>query len=350
MSSSNFADFLQRTRPRVEARLERILEDETARVEREAPELAAVVREVRSLTARGGKRLRAALVLLGYQVAARTEADEAVLPAAAAMELLQTYFLIHDDLMDDDPIRRGGPSVHVALRETYGALGDAGAILAGDYAVSLAQRVVLECALPAEQLLAGARRFAALQIDVVLGQCLDMLAEGAPGGLGRLVDRTHVWKTAAYTTTGPLLLGAALGGASEDLLERLRAYGDPLGIAFQLRDDWLGTFGDPGDTGKSNESDLKQGKKTAVLATLDEPAHADALGAFLAGGAGRARESGEIEAMQARLHETHASERVTEAVLAESERARAALAQLPLERRSAAWLEELIGLVAERSA
>lgn len=350
-----FADFLQTVQARVEADLEARLSAEGQRVERDAPELAPLVAQVRDLTARGGKRLRAALVLLGYRLAAGSDSDDAALPAAAAMELLQSYFLIHDDWMDDDPVRRGGPSVHVALRARYGSdkLGDSGAILAGDYAVSLAQQALLECPVPGAALLASARAFAQLQRDVVLGQGLDVLVDSPLGerGLSRLMARTHLWKTAAYTTTGPLLVGALLGGASEELQRGLRAYGDPLGIAFQLRDDWLGTFGDPADTGKSNQSDLLQGKKTAVLAALeDDESHGATLTEFLRGGAGRERSEHEVAAMRARLEAGNVSTRVVATIAAESARARAALGTFVLSTSTRSWLEELIVLVAERRA
>lgn len=350
-----FADFLKDAQSRVEGDLEIRLHAEESRVKRDAAELVPLIAQVRELTARGGKRLRAALVLLGYRLAARTADDSVAMPAAAAMELLQTYFLVHDDWMDDDPIRRGGPSVHVALRERYGSdkLGDSGAILAGDYAVSLAQEALLACDVPATALLAAARAFAELQRDVVLGQGLDVLVDSPTGdhGLTRLMARTHLWKTAAYTTTGPLLVGARLGGASESVQNALRAYGDPLGIAFQLRDDWLGTFGNPEITGKSTESDLRQGKKTAVLAALeDDVVHTEALHEFLREGAGRTRDEAEIASMQARLAAANVSARVGDAIGVETERARRALDPLELPAEMRGWFEELIHLVAERGA
>lgn len=351
MRPSNFADFLKRVQPRVEADLDTFLAHEVARVERDAPEIAPLAQQVRELTGRGGKRLRAALVLLGYRVATGEADDAPALAAASAMELLQTYFLIHDDWMDDDPVRRGGPSVHMGLRAVYGSktLGDSGAILAGDYAMSLAQRALLSCNVAPVRLLEAARSFATMQVDVVLGQGLDVLVD-RPQALTRLMERTHLWKTAAYTTTGPLLLGACLGGASAPLLAALRDYGDPLGVAFQLRDDWLGSFGDPAHTGKSTESDLQQGKKTAVLTALDgEPQHAAALAAFLEGGAGRTRDAAEIGAMRMRLQQAGVEQRVTEAIARSSAQARAAIPALSA-GDTGAWFEQLIELVAERRA
>ncbi len=351
MAPTTFADFLQRVQPLVETELESLLQAERARANREAPEVAPLVEQVHALSCRGGKRLRAALVLLGYRVGTRSVADAPALAAAAAMELLQTYLLIHDDWMDDDSVRRGGPAVHVALRDVYGSksLGDSGAILAGDYAAALAQRALLTCDVEPARLLAAARAFSSLQIDVVLGQGLDVLIS-RPLALTPLMQRTHLWKTAAYTTTGPLLVGACLGGASSAQLAALRAFGDPLGVAFQLRDDWLGTFGDPEQTGKSNSSDLRQGKKTAVLAALDDdPVHAGALAAFLDGGSARERDDAELRDMRERLRSAGVEARVSAAVAADGARARAAIPALEA-GELAVWFEQLIELVAERRA
>lgn len=349
-----FAEYLARTAEVVQRELQVLFEAEAERIAARTPELTPMFKQVRELTERGGKRLRAALVLLGYRVVAGDVDPVAALPAAAAMELLQTYFLVHDDWMDDDPVRRGGPSVHVALRDTYGSrrVGDAGAILAGDYAVSLAQQVLLRSPVGAAERLAAATEFAALQRDVVLGQCLDVLVSEAgdrPGALTDLMQRTHLLKTAAYTTTGPLLIGAALAGGRGSQLDALRAFGDPLGVAFQLRDDWLGTFGDPALTGKSIDSDLREGKKTAVLSALDrDPSQHGALRAFVGGGAGRARSDAEIADMRRRLEQSGASAALAHAVEEENGKAGVALRALGLPADVEALFRGMMTLIAER--
>lgn len=239
--------------------------------------LEAIRAAVVSLVERGGKRVRAALVALGYSGSSGAPLDdalEATLGAQIAMELLQAYLLIHDDWIDQDDVRRGGPTAHVALAAAYGtkALGDACAVLAGDYASSLAQRAFLECHVPPERLVVAARAFAKMQERVVLGQGMDVLAvlRQEPLGERAAVEAVHEYKTASYTVTGPLVVGAALAGAEDSLLEQLSAFGRLAGIAFQLRDDLLGTFGDAAVTGKEALSDLRHGKRTALLAELPQ--------------------------------------------------------------------------------
>lgn len=346
---SEFVDFLAEVQDRVGGELTALLDAEMSRVSREAPELRALIGAVRDLTERGGKRVRAALVLLGHQAVSPVSDRAVALPAACAMELLQTYLLIHDDLIDRDDVRRGGPAVHAAMASHYQSreLGDQAAILAGDYAASLAQEALLRCPVPADALRAAFSTFATLQKDVVLGQCLDVLVEAPEGPLAPLVQRTHLWKTAAYTTTGPLCIGAALGGADARMLAALRAFGDPLGVAFQLRDDWLGTFGDPERTGKPNDSDLQQGKKTGVLAALEHE-HAAALREYFAGGPRRVRGDDEVLAMRRRLEHAGAREALREAIERENAAAREALRRLELTPQTMRLFEGAMELIAER--
>jgi geranylgeranyl diphosphate synthase type I len=179
------------------------------------------------------------------------------------IELLQVYLLIHDDWMDDDDVRRGGPSVHASLRERLGdrALGDAAAILAGDLASAYAQEALFETRLAPENVLRAGRAYARIQEEVVLGQLADLRPSAS-------IELVHALKTASYTVTGPLAVGACLAGATDAQLVELARFGRPLGIAFQLRDDLLGVFGDPSATGKPIYGDLRQGKRTALVAEM----------------------------------------------------------------------------------
>src|SRR5262249_23537715 len=157
----------------------------------------------------------------------------------AALEILHAYLLVHDDWMDQDEVRRGGPSVHVMLRRAVSddRLGDAAAILAGDFGSAMAQRLLLQVEAPAAHLAEAAKVFARIQEDVVLGQTLDLLDPSCD------VETKHDLKTGSYTVRGPLALGAALAGASDERRAALERFGAPLGVAFQLRDDLLGVFG-----------------------------------------------------------------------------------------------------------
>lgn len=223
---------------------------------------ALLLDQVRGLTLRAGKRLRSALLVHGAALFdAEALGREQVLDAAGALELLQTYFLIHDDIMDGDELRRGGPSAHVALaRQTGDArLGESLGILAGDMASALASVLLLQMRTSAEQARLVAEIFAAMHLDVVNGQTLDLLGK-APA------EQVAAHKTASYTTVGPVAVGAVLGGADQEEVARLGALALPLGVAFQYRDDLLDAFGDSRTTGKPTGSDIRSGKQTFLAA------------------------------------------------------------------------------------
>lgn len=280
-SLGSFEALLASVRARVDERLRQWLLPRVTAANEVSAEVGMVADAVFQLTSRGGKRMRAALVAVGYEAAAGGRADESWTVcehAMMAIELLQTYLLIHDDWMDDDDIRRGGPAVHVSLRECLGStsLGDAAAILAGDLASAYAQQVLLETPLAPERVLSAGATFARIQAEVVTGQ----LAEMTTASVMRAepsVEVIHALKTASYTVTGPLLLGASLAGGGDLRRTHLERFGRPLGIAFQLRDDLLGVFGDPAATGKPVWNDIRQGKRTALVSELRGDPRADEL-------------------------------------------------------------------------
>lgn len=221
----------------------------------------------RELTMRPAKRVRPALVAAAYEVCGGAGGPSAIAPALVAFELLQSSLLIHDDLIDGDAVRRGGPSVHVMLRGrlSHDAEGMAGAVLAGDHVGAEAFVAMSELSLPAERVVAALRELSSVFSAVLLGQVLDM------GPLARNlaeVERVHERKTATYTTSGPIALGARLAGASPELLAALDAFARPLGVAFQLEDDLLGVFSSSDRTGKTRGADIAAGKHTALVAEL----------------------------------------------------------------------------------
>lgn len=266
--------FVDELKARVDADLEAFFTKETER----ALELsgdATLVHELRELTMRGGKRLRPAVLYAAFRALDDAGTIATVLPACTALELLQSYLLVHDDWMDGDDVRRGGPSVHASLRKKAGDahLGDALAILAGDLGCAYAWERFLDTDAAAERRVAALRVFAAIQREVVLGQELDV--KGSPD-----VTRMQQLKTGSYTVAGPIRLGALLGGAKEGdaAWKALDAFAMPLGEAFQIRDDLLGTFGDPEKTGKSAGNDLRAGKRTALVRAAEERLDFHALG------------------------------------------------------------------------
>jgi geranylgeranyl diphosphate synthase, type I len=235
--------------------------------------LAPLTAELRAFMA-GGKRIRPALLLLGFEAAGGRQLH-AVEGPALALELLHTCALLHDDVIDQAPRRRGRPSVHHAFATRHRsehwrgdpeAYGRAIAILLGDLAFVQADALFLSGQVPDHVLLAAFRRFTVLREEVMVGQALDLHAATAGTTDRGLSLQIATLKSGRYSVARPLELGALLAGADPELLAGLHAFGDPLGRAFQLADDLLGVFGDTATTGKSVSSDLAEGKRTLLIA------------------------------------------------------------------------------------
>ncbi len=256
-----FVALLKTIQPDIESRLTGFLDARVEGTRSLGPEVLALASEIRRLALRGGKRLRPALVVAGFRTVSSTLDLEPALDAGVALELLHTYFLIHDDWMDGDRVRRGGPAVHVALAARFRSehKGNASAILAGDYSLALACDALSRVEVQPARLRDAFSAFAEMQLAAVAGQQLDMVGDG------RDVELGYALKTGSYTVEGPLRLGALLAGAKPSVLETLSRYARPAGIAFQLRDDLLSLFGDPAQTGKPLASDLTSGKRTLLL-------------------------------------------------------------------------------------
>ncbi|MEX0659034.1 MAG: polyprenyl synthetase family protein [Egibacteraceae bacterium] len=257
----------------VDALLGRFMDARIADLAALDPALAPIGREVAGLVRASGKRLRPAFVYWGHR-ATGAEHLEGVLGPAGAVELLHTFALIHDDVMDRSAERRGRPAVHEALARTHfdeGLTGDArwfgmgGAILAGDLAFVWADQLLDTASLPPETIERARRVFTQLRVEVMAGQYLDLRLTGREAaGEGESL-RVALLKSGRYTVTRPLQLGAAIGGGEPTLDATLREYGDATGLAFQLRDDVLGLFGDHTVTGKGALSDLREGKRTVLM-------------------------------------------------------------------------------------
>jgi geranylgeranyl diphosphate synthase, type I len=221
-------------------------------------DLRDVAAALRDYLLRGGKRLRGALLIAGHEAAGGHR--EAALDASIGVELLHGYLLIHDDFMDQDDLRRGGPTLHRAL--------------GGDHlAVSLSLLCGSLCESWAYQLLGTGAPLAARTVEqVIAGQMADLRGPRGHELSAREILEVQRAKTGTYTFELPLHLGATLGGAPHTLLDVLSAYARPLGVAFQIADDLLGTFGAPEVTGKPNASDLREGKWTLLVARALESA------------------------------------------------------------------------------
>jgi geranylgeranyl diphosphate synthase, type I len=228
----------------------------------------------------GGKALRPRFCYWGHAITGENSST-VLLQACAALELLHAFALIHDDLMDNSAMRRGRPALHREIAEQHRLHGWAGdpdgygraiAMLSGDLAFAVASR--LAAALPAPALAVWNR----MVDELVLGQFLDLSGAARQDRSLDVARTTTLLKSARYTVTAPLRLGAALTGVAS-LPRGLVQYGDLVGEAFQLRDDVLGVFGDPQLTGKPIGEDVTCGKPTQLLAYAAEmlPPRAQAL-------------------------------------------------------------------------
>ncbi len=267
----------------------------------------------------GGKRLRPAFCYWGWRAAGGQDCPE-IYAAAASLELLQASALVHDDVMDASDTRRGKPAVHRQFASLFaaGQLGPAGqqgsaeqfgtgaAILIGDMLLAWTDELYHASGFEPDVLSQGQPALNAMRTEVAAGQYLDLLSQVSHSTSVRAALRVVTYKTAKYTIERPLLLGASLAGgalAARARAARARAaaadpgllrpgsahadasaaatieeicteYGIPLGIAFQLRDDILGVFGDPVRTGKPVSGDISEGKRTVLMAIARERASA----------------------------------------------------------------------------
>lgn len=316
--ASAFAAYAERQRPKIEEALNGWIALKSADVEGLPANVRAPVEAAFDLACRGGKRWRAVLVACAYEGFGGVGGGDASVLAGVAIELLQTYLLIHDDWMDHDELRRGGPSVPAMMRARFEpGLADSSAILAGDYAAAVALDALLAVPCAGDRVARAAREFARAGREVVVGQLLDI--HGAPL---TTIERTHLLKTASYTVQAPLAIGARLAGASDSACRDLEAFAGPLGVAFQLRDDVLGTFGDPSSTGKPARSDLREGKSTALIAEVAADPRGAAL--FQSIGLPGARDE-EVDAFAAYLVSSGARARVEARIETLLERATRAL-------------------------
>ncbi|MCP2338420.1 polyprenyl synthetase family protein [Actinomadura rupiterrae] len=247
-----------------------------------SPDLEPMVSALRALLA-GGKRLRPAFCYWGWRAAGGEDVPE-IATAAASLELLQASALVHDDVMDASDTRRGQPSVHRRFEALHGesgwrgpadTFGEGAAILLGDLLLAWSGEMFETSGLTEDRRARGRGVYDLMRTEVMCGQYLDMLESTRGDGTVDTALRVVDFKSAKYTIERPLHLGAALAGGSDELAAALSGYGRPLGMAFQLRDDVLGVFGDPEATGKPAGDDLREGKRTVLIALTLERADAE---------------------------------------------------------------------------
>jgi geranylgeranyl diphosphate synthase, type I len=335
---------------RVQRRLTDLLDGEMARWALLAPDLVEPLQSLTSLVLAGGKRLRPAFCHWGYVGAGGTD-EQLPLEVGAAFEMLQAFALLHDDVMDDSDSRRGMRTTHSDFADRHAKacwrgesrrFGEAVAVLTGDLAHVYAD--MLMASAPADALVVWNE----LRIELNMGQYLDVLGT-ARGETDYEATRTIArYKSGKYTIERPLHVGAALAGRLDELREPLTAYGDPLGEAFQLRDDVLGAFGESGVTGKPVGDDLRDGKPTPLLSVAVSaagPAQArllDRIGA-------PDLSDGEVSDLQAVLVDTGAAAEIEATIDRLTTVAMTAICRAPITDSARTALVELAAYVARRA-
>lgn len=343
---------LARVAGEVEVRLTQVLDDETARWTEMTPDLGEPLDALRALVMAGGKRLRPAFCYWGFVGAGGDPDDPVVIDAGAAFEFLQAFALVHDDVMDGSSTRRGFRTAHLAFGDRHQAeawrgeqrrFGEGVAILIGDLAhvyADLLLRSAPTAVLPV---------WDELRIELNIGQYLDILGTARGDVDPEAARRIARYKSGKYTIERPLHVGAALVGRHEELAAPLSAYGDPLGEAFQLRDDVLGAFGESTLTGKPVGDDLREGKPTPLLAVANQ--HADAAqAAVLARIGSDDLTDDEIAEIQGVLVATGAVDVIEGDIRRLTDAALAAVDQAPLTKEAQAALIDLAHFVAWRES
>ena len=335
----------------------------------EGPEASSFV-EAGAGAVGGGKRLRARFCVTGWRAVAEAggrrpgDAPPEVISAAAALEVFQAAALVHDDLIDNSDTRRGRPSAHRALEAGHrdaGWLGDqagfgrSAAILLGDLLVAWSDDLLEEGIRDAGHAAAARREYALMRRDVTIGQFLDIAEEAAfrqspDGEHADRALRVASLKSARYSVQQPLLVGAALAGADAQQHAALAAFGHPVGMAFQLRDDVLGVFGDTAVTGKPSGDDLREGKRTVLIAYAREalPASARRTLDELIGDPDL--DEAQISALQRTIVESGALERVEALISAYSAEADRALRGAHLGDAAVGELRDLARAATTRSS
>ncbi|RJQ78673.1 polyprenyl synthetase family protein [Pseudonocardiaceae bacterium YIM PH 21723] len=309
----------------------------------------------------GGKRIRPTFAWWGWRAAGGSPEGtltDQVRQAISSLELIQASALVHDDLMDSSDLRRGKPTVHVEFTELHrakGWLGDserfgaASAILLGDLAWMWAEDMFFTAGLPPEVLARGMVHWQAMRSEMLTGQYLDIYTQVKGDESEAAAMRISELKTAAYTVREPLLLGAALAGASPEIAGVLHRFGADIGIAFQLRDDILGVFGDPEVTGKPAGDDLREGKRTLLVA-LGLRAADDTQAAVLRGALGNdALTDAEVQRVRELFTELGTVAEVERRISTLTDGALAMLDEAPLEPVAAVALRDLAIAATSRS-
>lgn len=328
------------------------------------PDYAELTAALEEFVLRGGKRLRPAFAYWGWRAVADQGAnpsDPAMLRLFSALELLHACALVHDDVIDASATRRGLPTVHRLFCEKHRSsqwhgsseqFGVSAAILLGDLALVWADDIVATADLSVDAQARVRRVWSAIRTEVLGGQYLDIVAESSGAESVASAMTVNIYKTASYTISRPLQFGAAAAADLPDVQAAFHELGTSLGVAFQLRDDVLGVFGDPAVTGKPSGDDLRSGKRTVLLAEAVERAEkVDPVAAkLLRTSIGTELSDAQVKELCLVIESVGALAAVEERIDSLTRRSLEILTAAPIDARAKVGLAELARLAANRSA
>lgn len=355
-------------RARIDQTVEELVDECGARLAELSDELAPVTDAMRQYS-RGGKRIRALFGYAAWRATAPATApaagsqlcEQQVLAAVSSLELVQAAALAHDDIIDASDSRRGKPSMHVgfaAMHQQAGWRGNGAefgthaAILAGDQLLIWADAALQRANLPLEIFAAVRTEYDAMRLEVISGQYLDVLEEVRPAAQDRAEERAlrvAELKAASYTIARPMRIGATMAGAPATTISTFATFGHHLGIAFQLRDDLLGVFGDPAVTGKPAGDDLREGKRTVLLARTQARAGDEGTSLLERVGASDLS-AAEIERLRTLMRDSGAAGDVEDLIAQHAALATEALSRVELDPAGAAALTALTDAAVRRAA
>ena len=358
----------------VQNRLDDFLDSRTATLQDIDADLTPFLQFSRDFL-KGGKRFRALFCYWGWRSVTGDTGDgfpehsvdlASVVGAASALEIFHAAALVHDDIIDHSDTRRGGAAAHRRFERLHrdknwigssSGFGEAAAILLGDLLLAWSDEVLVDSLLALDSTAAARearQEFDRMRVEVTAGQYLDVLGELAwptepdDDALAR-AHRVIVFKSAKYSVEAPLVIGAHMAGATAQQVEALRSFGLPLGIAYQLRDDLLGVFGDAARTGKPSGDDLREGKRTVLVALARErvPEETRRLLDEMLGD--RALDDGRVRMLQDAIRDTGAVEMVESLIDENLAQALHALSEAPLAPGARSELAGLAEAVTRRN-
>lgn len=348
-------DFKARLDPRIAAYFDTSLAD----AKKDDELVYEALRHVRKMTLAGGKRLRPAFMYYGYLAAGGTD-RERLLDTAVAVELIHTFLLIHDDIIDRDAFRHGEPTLHERYRawgkrhlklENPEHFGDSIALIVGDMLFAFGNDIIFTSGFPEKNVYAALSRMQRIVAHTVVGQARDIYIEYKGEATEAEILSMYEKKTARYTVEGPLHLGVLLAGGTPELAAELSRYALPIGVAFQIQDDILGIYGDEGRIGKPVGSDIREGKVTLLVSYVFEHANRATkkeLDQLLK--KGQTLALADIERFRTIIHETGALAAAKELALHSIDDGKRALAALkfPIVPEAREFLEGVADYMAKR--